>query len=380
MKRVEAMAAHAGGRGVAWACAALMSIGAVSCSTPSRPTGSVDARKPLQARPPLPAQSSGWLKGQLHLHSDASGDSDTPAADVVRWYGEHSYDFIVFTDHNRVTEVPSPEGMLVLPGVELTQNLENCSPPPEGEHQCLLHVNALVVEPTDVKAAATPTGPDSASRVELFAHGIAVAESLGGVAQLNHPNFHYAANADQLAALAARGLVLFEVANEAWDSNNEGDTTHASTEALWDAVLTQGGRLYGTATDDAHHYYDAASRERAGQPVFTGDVGFVMVRADRSPEAIRDALHSGDFYASTGLFLEDVSFDEGVLEVRVAPSPTGSTSIAFIVDGGVVALTTVGSQARYDTRTKGHRYVRAVVTDQDGHRAWIQPVFLDARL
>lgn len=328
----------------------------------------------------MPVQPSGWLKGQLHLHSDASGDSETPAADVVRWYGEHGYDFIVFTDHSRVTEVPSPEGMLVLPGVELTQNLERCSPPPEGGNQCLLHVNALVVDPTDVKAAATPAGPDSPSRVELFAHGIAVAESLGGVAQLNHPNFHYAANAEQLAALAARGLVLFEVANEAWDSNNEGDATHASTEELWDSVLTQGGRMYGTATDDAHHYYDAVSRERAGEPVFTGDVGFVMVRAEQNPGAIRNALRSGDFYSSTGVLLDHVSFEGGVLEVRIAADSAGSTSTAFIVDGGAVALTTAGPQARYDTRDKGHRYIRAVVTDQDGHRAWVQPVFLDAAL
>lgn len=205
-----------------------------------------------------------------------------------------------------------------------------------------------------------------------------------GIARLRLPtlsvNFHYAANADQLVALAARGLVLFEVANEAWDSNNEGDTTHPSTEELWDAVLSRGGRLYGTATDDAHHYYDAASRIQAGEPVFTGDVGFVMVRAERSPEAIRDALRSGDFYASTGVFLDDVSFDEGVLDVRVAPDAAASFSISFIADGGVRVQTTTGPHARYDTRDKQHQYIRAVVTDQAGHRAWVQPVFLDHSL
>ena len=353
-----------------WAIAALMS----ACSTPSPPTDSVDVRRPAEAKSPV--SPPGWLKGQLHLHSDASGDSDTPAADVVRWYEEHAYDFIVFTDHNRVTEAPSPPGMLVLPGVELTQNLEDCSPPPQGKHQCLLHVNALVVDPTKVKSAATPAPPDSVGRVELFAHGVAVAESLGGVAQLNHPNFHYAANADQLLALANRGLVLFEVANEAWDSNNEGDATHPSTEALWDTVLSRGGRLYGTATDDAHHYYDAAALRKTGQPVFTGDVGFVMVRAEPTPEAIAQALRRGEFYASTGVILEDISFEEGVLEVRVAPTGTGSSSIAFIADGGRRVHTEDGPQARYDTRNKGHQYVRAVVTDPDGHHAWVQPVFL----
>jgi len=33
--------------------------------------------------------------------------------------------------------------------------------------------------------------------------------------------------------------------------------------------------------------------------------------------------------------------------------------------------------SRYDTRKKQHQYIRAVVTDQDGHHAWVQAVFLD---
>ncbi len=49
----------------------------------------------------------------------------------------------------------------------------------------------------------------------------------------------------------------FEVANEAVDSNNEGDATTPSTERLWDQVLDAGGRIYGVASDDAHHYADA---------------------------------------------------------------------------------------------------------------------------
>ena len=47
------------------------------------------------------------------------------------------------------------------------------------------------------------------------------------------------------------------MANQSSDVANEGDAAHLSTEALWDAVLTAGGTLYGVATDDAHHYADA---------------------------------------------------------------------------------------------------------------------------
>jgi predicted metal-dependent phosphoesterase TrpH len=75
----------------------------------------------------------GFLRGQTHAHSSNSGDSDTPAADVLRWYAARGYDFVVITDHNYVTVVPAderPPGILAIPGAELTQNLRTCQPPP----------------------------------------------------------------------------------------------------------------------------------------------------------------------------------------------------------------------------------------------------------
>src|SRR6266700_2218331 len=86
------------------------------------------------------AGEAGFLKGQLHLHSSNSGDSATSPADVVRWYESRKYDFIVFTDHDRVTTAPSTASMLVIPGVELTQNLKTCEPPPPAGLWFLLHV------------------------------------------------------------------------------------------------------------------------------------------------------------------------------------------------------------------------------------------------
>lgn len=331
---------------------------------------------PVDVAPSRPKESvptRGWLKGQLHLHSDASGDSQTPADEVARWYADRGYDFIVFTDHNRITMGPMVGEMLVLPGVEITQNLARCSPAPAPGYQCLLHVNALAVEPDRGPAATRLAPPTSGDRVAHYTHAIDVTHALGGVAQLNHPNFHYGADAEQIRELTRRGLVLFEVANEAWDSNNEGDATHPSTTEIWDTVLTDGGRLYGTATDDAHHYGDAERLRARGEPVFTGDRGFVMVRAERNADAIREALSAGDFYASTGVLLRDVTFDGGVLNVVVDQDEP--CEIAFVVDGGVEAERVDATAATFDAR--GFTYVRAIVTARDGRRAWVQPRFLD---
>src|SRR5260221_2537476 len=107
--------------------------------------------------PKHPAQP--YQKGQLHVHSNHSGDSATPPEEVARWYRAHGYDFIVMTDHNVVTALDGGD-LLVIPGVELTQNLESCEPPPEPGKSCLLHVNALfVTPPDDPRLRWTPVSP-----------------------------------------------------------------------------------------------------------------------------------------------------------------------------------------------------------------------------
>ena len=45
-----------------------------------------------------------WYKGSIHNHSDRS-DGDASPAELTAWYKRHGYDFIILTDHNRVTPV-----------------------------------------------------------------------------------------------------------------------------------------------------------------------------------------------------------------------------------------------------------------------------------
>jgi hypothetical protein len=315
----------------------------------------------------------GFLKGQLHAHSSRSGDSQTPPADVVRWYAEHGFDFIVFTDHNRVTVEPSPPGMLVIPGVELTQNLKDCTPPPPAGLNCLLHVNALFVTPPP--PGDMPFGPEAGTnRVAIYRRGLAAARTLGGLAQLNHPNFHYGADAAVVTALAREGLTLMEVANMSWDSNdNPKDPDRPTTEAIWDAALSAGAAVWGTATDDAHNYYDAPAAAQRGEQVFTGDRGFVMVRARKDPAAIRAALARGDFYASSGVLLSRIDVAGAQLVIEVDARSPGSHHFDFIGRGGKVLARADGRRAAFPLASVGDGYVRVDVTDGKGRRAWVQP-------
>jgi len=314
------------------------------------------------------------LKGQLHAHSNASGDSETPAEEVAAWYAARGYDFLVFTDHNRITDTPDSPGLLTLPGVELTQNLASCDPPPEPGLACLLHVNALFVDVEREPSRREAGEAADRRRLSLYASAVEVALGMGALAQLNHPNFHFAADAGLVLELSKRGLALIEIANQAVDSANEGDASHPSTEALWDEVLTRGGRVFATATDDAHHYGDAEAVRARGETAYLGDRGFVMVRADKTLSSIRAAMAAGDFYSSTGVLLDRLEMAEGGIAIDVRGGGEG-TLIEVIGRGGAVVSATRGPSLRFDPKDVPAGYLRVRVTDERGRRAWSQPLF-----
>ena len=43
-----------------------------------------------------------WYKGNLHTHTTES-DGDAHPEDIVEWYKQHEYDFLVLSDHNHRT-------------------------------------------------------------------------------------------------------------------------------------------------------------------------------------------------------------------------------------------------------------------------------------
>jgi hypothetical protein len=323
---------------------------------------------PRREGAPAPAPP-GFLKGQLHAHTGASEDSETEPAEAAAWYAARGYDFVVFTDHNVVTEIPAPPGLMLLRGVELTQNYATCTPRPEPGDACLLHVNALLVG-RHPEPILFPPG-EGEPRAELYARAVEVGLALGGLVQLNHPNFHRSADAPTLVALARRGLAFVEVANNAVDSGNEGDARHPSTDAIWDAALARGARVFGTASDDAHHYRDAARVRALGGVAYTGDRGFVMVRAEKRPEAIRAALAAGDFYGSTGVIFDCVDLSREAIVVTAR----GEVTFEVIGDGAVIHRA-AGSALRFEPAKSGAKIVRVRARDAAGRVAFTQPVWI----
>ena len=316
-----------------------------------------------------------WLKGSTHVHARPSGDSSEPIAKVIEWYQTRGYDFIALTDHNRVSEldaqhdthgnvaVSAPEhGLIVLAGIELTHNPSGCLPPGDKSKKCRIHVNVL--GPT-----ARPAGKvdwanrKTHERLDKYDAALVEAKQLDGkLIQINHPQWFWGMTGGILTELSRRGVRLVEIENVQFDKWNSGDAGHPSMEALWDDALGAGATLWGIADDDAHAY------EGHGQWPAGG--GWIVVKARRDPQAILDSLAAGRFYASTGVVLDKAEIDGDALVVEVASSETGTYTIAFIENGKLVE-TVAGKAARRALPASG--YVRAVVTRNDGKKAWLQP-------
>jgi hypothetical protein len=282
-----------------------------------------------------------WLKGNLHTHT-AESDGDSPPAEVAAWYRDHGYDFLVITDHDKLTKIDAPAGLVLVDGEEVTDRLPKKP----------LHVNAI-----GIARAVKPQG--GATPVEVLQRDLDAVREAGGLPLVNHPNFGWAFGADELLQL--RGLALLEIASGHPYVNAQGPP---SAESMWDALLTRGRRVWGVAVDDSHHL----------KRVWDSDVAlpgkaWVVVRAERNAKSIVAALERGDFYASTGVELEELA----PLRVKVKAKNGAHYRIQFIGAGGRVLQETEGTSAAYVARGD-EVYVRIRVIDSNGRMAWGQPL------
>jgi hypothetical protein len=323
---------------------------------------------------PAVADELPWLRGSTHVHARPSGDSSEPVRNVLAWYEHHGYDFIVLTDHNKVTELDGDTAghpalrarghqLIVLAGVELTFNPGRCEPRAAAyPHKCRIHVNALGVT---LRPSGKLQWPDRKThdRVAMYQRALDTAGRLGGMAQLNHPQWYWGMSGSLLTELAHRGLRLFEVANAQFRTWDRGDADHPPSEALWDAALTAGETLYAVASDDAHDY------GKRGKYLAGG--AWIMVHAARDAASILDAIGHGRFYATTGVALARAEPEADELVVELAAGEPGDAHITFIENGAVVAESD-GRVARRALPATG--YLRAMVRRADGAEAWVQPV------
>ena len=308
-----------------------------------------------------------WYRGNIHTHTtESDGDADPQA--VVRWFRKHGYDFLVLSDHNHLTLLEYGARQrrlkrpLMIPGEEVTSRIKGGQVP--------IHINGIGISRVIEAVDAGEILPTIQANVDAII-------AAGGIASINHPNYQWAFDHEYISQVT--GASMMEVFNGVNLSNTYGAPGRPSAEEIWDRVLSTGLVIWGAAVDDSHHYHDfAPERANPGR-------GWLMVQApELSKEAIVDALASGRFYASTGVYLAELEQSEKAISLkveqewaRVWDNPRNWDEvyrIEFIGRGGVTLADHVGEEATY--RVRGDEgYVRARITGSGGVRAWTQPVF-----
>jgi hypothetical protein len=310
---------------------------------------------------PSSAAPMRWYKGNTHTHT-LNSDGDSTPDDVVRWYREHAYQFLVLTDHNFLTRV---EGLNALHGADerfLVIKGDEVSSVSSGKpvHVCGLDLDRQI------------TAQSGSSVVEVLQRSVDAIRGASGVPAINHANFQWALTTDDLRQV--KNNKLFEIYNGHPTVNNLGGGGVPGLEEIWDRLLSSGQLLYGIAVDDAHTF------KQPGNPLVAGPGrGWVMVRAPRLESgALLEAMERGDFYASTGVVLDDVTVTRTDMTVKVKPEPSSKYRIQFIGQAGKLLREVPEGSASY-AFSGDEGYVRAKVLESNGRTAWCQPVRVPRR-
>ncbi len=340
-RRLRAVVTVFGAAGFVWACASRQVPFTVEAGFP-------------------PASEFNWYKGNTHAHT-LNSDGDSTPDEVVRWYRERDYHFLVLTDHNYVTSVDglnalhgADERFLVIKGEEVTDSFDKTP----------IHVNGL-----NVGTTVDPQG--GATVLETLQRNVDAVREVSGVPHINHPNFQWAITAEELQRV--QNARLFEVYNGHPKVNNIGQGAGGplGLEQMWDRVLSSGKLLYGIAVDDAHVFKRPWDRN-AARPGH----GWVMVRAQRlAVEDLMFALEQGHFYASTGVEVIDYQVSEDRMTVVVSEEGDSKYRVEFIGGGGTVLREVIENPAVYEFQGN-EGYVRARVIESNGRMAWLQPVIV----
>ena len=345
----------------AWPQRGLLAVGLGLCTI----AVTLDSQAPAPGPAPAVKQTSGaplrWYRGNTHTHT-LNSDGDSTPDEVVRWYREHGYQFLVLTDHNFMTGVDglnalhgADEKFLVIRGEEVTSTTD--SKP--------IHVNGL----DGTQSVGRQTG---ATRADTLQRSVDAIRGVSGIPHINHPNFQWALTAQDLQQ--TKNYKLLEIYNGHPTVNNIGGGGVPGLEEIWDRLLSSGPIVYGIAVDDAHTFKDPGNPKVAGP-----GRGWVTVRAPRlEKRAVLDALERGDFYASTGVVLDDVRATATELTVEVRPEATSKYRIQFIGRGGAILSEVAQPSATY-TFKGSEGYVRATVIESNGKLAWVQPIAIRAQ-
>ncbi len=291
-----------------------------------------------------------WLRCALHAHTTNS-DGELAPRMLVKHYERAGYDVLAITDHWFRSTAPSTERLLVIASAEL-----NCVLPGPRDG----HVLALGID--DTLGSLEGERRDLAGTAEWIVAN-------GGVAFLAHPYWTGASPGTLELPETVSGIEVFNAGCEL-------ELGRGTSTVHWDELLDAGRTCFALATDDSHH------------PGFDSDLAWTWVRAERTQEAVLEALRNGCFYGSTGPRISAVRRVEEAVEIEC--EPCRSVNVVYGVSSGagvhagrlgyryggeILDATSDGLVTAARLTVPGTAaYARVEITDARGGKAWTNPL------
>ena len=302
-----------------------------------------------------------WLRCAFHVHTTESDGWFTPVMQR-RAHAQAQFDVLAITDHDMYTSEPEgDDDLMIIGGTELSLTAPKSGGP--------LHVLAIGI-----------TEQPKVGRDATLAEAARAVKATGGLPFVAHPVWSGLLTDEVDGIEECAGVEIYNSSCEV-----EQDRAHADAHAdLW---LSRGHRLNLIATDDTHY------------PGFDDFRGWVMVHARaRTRDSVVEALKAGRYYSSCGPRILGITVENHVVTVRTTPvrsiTALANPPYGAQVRAGFHELTHRARRLRTgdgqvmegivegDLLTgavfgpaKGVRYARIMVTDDQGRRAWSNPIW-----
>ena len=278
-----------------------------------------------------------WKKANFHTHAGTGPDTCGvyDLEDVVKLYKGAGYSVLCISNHDLFTDtshLKEKYDIIMINGYEYSQDNHmlcvGCKDMIKGEHQAVI---------------------DECINQE-------------GFVILCHPNWEYKEYWPWKKIDTLKGYNGIEVFNGVIGRLRG----TGLAEDTWDYLLSQGKLVWGFGNDDFHRWYDL-------------NKSWTVIYAKSNNEnAIKSAIHCGSFYLSTGIFLNEITFNNNKIRINASENGcyTKNYQYIFIGKNGEILHKQEGEFGEY--KLSGNElYVRVKVIGEQGYTMWTQPIYND---
>ena len=275
-----------------------------------------------------------WMKANFHTHA-GSGDNCGKylAEDVISLYKEAGYNVLTLSNHDfflNTSEYQTKYDLIMFNGFEYSQ----------AKHMLCIDIRNVIY----------------GSHQEV----IDECKRQGGFTILCHPNWVNKEYWPWKDIDALRGYTGIEIFNGViFRLSGSGLATDT-----WDYLLSQGKLVWGFANDDFHRWYDLARTWN------------VIYSISNEHVEIKNSILNGNFYASTGLILNEFEFLNNKVTVSASAKDTymKRNKYLFIGKHGQILSEQENEYGEYKL-AGDEMYVRVQVISEHGAMLWTQPIY-----